>query len=219
MNGAEFLNSKVRPRKPRGAEWGLAVAKLSLGSVLLWRIVRLAMPAHLIIAGWIGMVGVIFILHFGLFHLLSLAWKQLGVNAMPVMQNPIFAQSLTEFWGRRWNTAFNELAFRFTFRPLCRQANLTVATLLVFGLSGLIHELVISLPARAGCGLPTLYFLLQGLGVLIERSRWGRGMGLGRSLRGWLFTVSITVGPVFWLFHPPFVNNVILPMLTAIGAT
>ena len=29
----------------------------------------------------------------------------------------------------------------------------------------------------------------------------------------------VTAGPVFWLFHPPFIHNVILPFLKAIGAT
>ena len=75
------------------------------------------------------------------------------------------------------------------------------------------------LPARGGFGLPTAYFVLQGLGVLAERSDWGRRVGLGRGLRGWLFTVVFTGAPVFWLFHPVFINNIILPMLRAIGAT
>ena len=165
------------------------------------------------------MLGVVFILHFGLFHLLSLLWRRMGICARPVMRNPIGATSLAEFWGGRWNTAFHELAFRFTFRPLRRFTTPALAMLLVFVLSGLIHDLLISLPAHGGYGLPTLYFLIQGVGVIIERSRFGRFLGLGRGMRGWLFTFLITVAPVAGLFHPPFVKNVILPMLTAIGAT
>jgi hypothetical protein len=65
--------------------------------------------------------------------------------------------------------------------------------------------------------LPTAYFILQGLAVLFERSRIGRRVGLGRGVRGWLFTLACTAGPAFWLFHPFFVRNVILPMLQAFG--
>lgn len=219
MNAAEFFNSQTHPPKPRKTEWSFAVAKTFFGAVLLWGTARTALPLHPLLAGWVGMVGVIFMLHFGLFHLLSLVWWQAGVHATPLMQSPWRATSLIEFWGMRWNTAFNELAFRFVFRPLRRWTTPPVATLTVFGLSGLIHELVISLPAQGGYGLPTLYFLAQGLGVIAERSRLGRDLGLGHGLRGWLFTLLVTAGPVFWLFHPPFITHVILPMLTAIGVT
>jgi alginate O-acetyltransferase complex protein AlgI len=85
-------------------------------------------------------------------------------------------------------------------------------------MSGIIHDLIISLPARAGFGLPTAYFLFQGLAVLAERSAIGRRNGLGKGFRGWLFTVSCAGGPAFWLFHPQFIHHVMLPMLRAIGA-
>jgi alginate O-acetyltransferase complex protein AlgI len=219
MAAAEFLGNKVPPAKPHGSEWTFALAKMFFGAILLWIIARLALPAHPLPTGWLGMAGVVFILHFGLFHLLSLAWRQAGVRAEPVMQNPLRATSAADFWGGRWNTAFNELAFRFAFRPLRRWTTPAVATLAAFGLSGMIHELVISVPARGGYGRPTLYFLIQGLGVLAERTRAGHRLGLGHGLRGWLFTLLVTAGPVAWLFHPPFITNVILPMLTAIGAT
>jgi predicted DCC family thiol-disulfide oxidoreductase YuxK len=219
MDAVKFLNEKSVPIKPRGPEWAFALAKTLFGIFLLWEISRAAFPAHPILAGWIGMTGVVFILHFGLFHLLSIGWRQAGVTATPVMQNPLMAVSLAEFWGRRWNTAFNELAFRFTFRPFCCLANPALATLLVFGLSGAVHELVISLPARGGYGLPTAYFLAQGLGLAAQRTRLGRRIGLGRGLRGWFFTVLVTAAPAFWLFHPLFIKNIILPMLSGIGAT
>jgi hypothetical protein len=219
MDAASFLDARKIPTKPRGREWIIAMAKTVFGAVLLWGITRTEIVAHPNLAGWTGMIGAVFIIHFGLFHLLALGWRQAGADATLLMDNPVLAQSLPEFWSRRWNTAFNELAFRFTFRPLTRLTGPTPALLLAFGLSGLIHELVISLPARGGYGFPTTYFLAQGLGVLAERSRPGRWLGLGRGFRGWLFTVLFTAGPAFWLFHPPFIKNVILPMFKAIGAT
>ncbi len=219
MNAVEFFNRDLAPTKPRLTEWGVAAAKTALGIFLLEVIARLALPMYPLLAGWTGMIGIVFIIHFGAFHLLSLAWRQTGVKATPLMQNPLRAKSLADFWGGRWNTAFNELAFRFIFRAVRHRTTQPVAALVVFGLSGIIHELVVSLPARGGYGLPTLYFLVQGMGLIAERSHWGKTLGLGRGLRGWFFTLLITAGPAFWLFHPPFLHHVILPMLTAIGAT
>jgi len=218
MDAKAFLRAVDRVVKPRQAEWIFAALKTLLGATLTWAVARTAVPDHPLLAGWLGMVGLIFVLHFGTFHLLSLGWRSIGVNALPLMRHPLRARSLAEFWGRRWNTAFHELASRYTFRPWRRAVGATGATLLVFLLSGLIHELVISLPARGGYGLPTGYFLLQGLAVAGERTRLGRRLGLGRGWRGRLFTILVTAGPVFWLFHPPFVHNVILPMLAALGA-
>jgi alginate O-acetyltransferase complex protein AlgI len=82
----------------------------------------------------------------------------------------------------------------------------------------LIHELVISLPAGAGYGLPTGYFLLQGWGIVTQRSPLGKRCGLRRGVRGWVFTMALTAGPAVFLFHPPFVRRVVLPFMQAIGA-
>jgi hypothetical protein len=218
MDAAAFLNRTERPARPRAPEWIVAALKTSLGVVLLWVAARTALPGHPLLAGWLGMAGLIFILHFGTFHLLSLGWRTIGVNAMPVMRNPLRSASLTEFWGRRWNTAFHELAARFTFRPLRPLVGATGALLLVFLVSGLIHELVISVPARGGYGLPTGYFLLQGLGVVAERTQLARVLGLGRGWRGTLFTIVVAGAAAFWLFPPRFIHLIVLPMLTAIGA-
>ena len=219
MDATAFLSGTGRLAQPRPSEWVGAALKTLLGATLIWVVARTALPVNPLLAGWLGMVGLMFLLHFGTFHLLSLGWQSIGVHALPVMQNPLRSRSLAEFWGRRWNTAFHELATRFTFRPLRPTVGRPGATLLVFLLSGWIHELVISIPAHGGYGLPTGYFVLQGLGVAGERTPLGRRLGLARGRRGWLFTVVVVAGPAFWLFPPPFVRNVILPMLAAIGAT
>lgn len=219
MNAEAFLARGDHLAQPRPAEWIVAALQTLFGATLTWVVARTALPGNPLLAGWLGMAGLVFVLHFGTFHLLSLGWRSLGVNAMPVMRNPMVSSSLAEFWGRRWNTAFHELACQFTFRPLRPIVGPTAATLLVFLVSGLIHELVISIPAHGGYGLPTGYFVLQGLGVTSEHSRMGRRLGLGRGWPGRLFTVLVTAGPAFALFSPLFVRNVILPMLAAIGAT
>jgi hypothetical protein len=217
MDATAFLGGTSPLRQPSRSEWMAAALKTLFGATLVWGVIASAVPGRSLLAGWLGMIGLVFVLHFGTFHLLSLGWRSIGVNAMPVMRNPLRSTSLAEFWGRRWNTAFHELAARFTFRPLRSVVGKGSATLLVFLVSGLIHELVISIPARSGYGLPTGYFLLQGLGLTAERTRLGRRLGLGQGWRGWLFTVVVTAGPAFWLFPPLFVRNVILPMLAVVN--
>ncbi len=162
---------------PRQPEWMFAALKTLLGAMLIWIVARTAYPERPLLAGWLGLVGLILVLHFGTFHLLSLACRSDAVNATPVMRSPLLASSVADFWARRWNTAFHELASRLTLRPLRPAFGVTSATLLVFLASGVIHELVISVPAHGGYGLPTGYFLIQGLGVAGERTRAGRRMG------------------------------------------
>jgi D-alanyl-lipoteichoic acid acyltransferase DltB (MBOAT superfamily) len=160
------------------------------------------------------MFGMILILHFGLFALLNAAWRALRVDARPIMEQPLRSTSVAEFWGRRWNGAFNDLALGLVFRPVARRTGVAVATLVAFAVSGLIHEFVISLPAGAGFGLPTGYFILQGLAILAQRKL----AALQGDITGWLFTMIVVAGPAYWLFHPPFVRNVILPFMHTIGA-
>jgi len=164
------------------------------------------------------MLALILILHFGTFQLVALLWQSLRVKAKPIMSAPLRSTSLGEFWGKRWNLGFRQLAHELIFRPLYRRLGPDTAGLLVFVISGLIHDLVISLPARGGYGLPTLYFLLQGTGVTVERSRLGKRLGLGQGVRGWCFMMAFLVLPVFGLFHPWFVLRVILPFMQAFHA-
>ena len=217
MDAPAFLRD-ARPPKPAWTAWCWALFKTSIGAALLWLIAR-RLPSSLpLVRGWLGLLGLAFLLHFGCFDLIALGWQSLGVRAEPIMQRPASSRSLTEFWGRRWNLGLRQLSHDFVFRPLYSRVGLPVATLLVFFVSGLIHELVISIPARGGYGLPTAYFVLQGLGVIFERSRGGRFLGLARGVLGWAFTVLITAGPVYFLFHPPFVLRVVLPFMKAIRA-
>jgi predicted DCC family thiol-disulfide oxidoreductase YuxK len=218
MDAKSFLTGQ-HTSTPKFAEWLWACGRLIAGLGLLRLAACETFVANDIVNAWIAMFSLTLILHFGAFHLAALGWQRAGVPAKPLMQSPTTATSLTDFWGARWNTAFNKLVYDLAFRPLARRTNATWATLGVFAISGIIHELAISFPARGGYGLPFGYFILQGVGVLIERSKLGQALGLGQGFRGWLFMVIFTATPAYWLFHPAFVHNVILPMLQTIGAT
>lgn len=218
MDAAAFLDPAKRAAPPGAKEWLWAFTKTVFGVALLWGVVPRVPSAKPLLAGWVGMAGIILILHFGTFHILSLAWRSAGIEARPIMQAPLSATSLSDFWGRRWNLGFRQLTHRLIFTPARARLGTPAALLLAFLVSGLIHDLVISLPARGGYGLPTLYFVLQGLGVLLERSAAGEKLGLGCGFRGWLFAVVFALVPAYLLFHPLFVSRVILPFLAAVGA-
>lgn len=218
MDADTFLDPRVQPDRPRLNEWLWATAKTALGIVLLWVVPRRIPAEQSLLRGWIGLLGLIFLLHFGSFHLVSLFWRTNGIVAVPIMSSPILSKTLSEFWGKRWNLGFRQLAHEFIFTPLQRQTGASVAGLLVFVASGLIHDLVISVPARGGYGLPTAYFIVQGLGLMFERSTLARRIGLQKALLARIFTLIVTAAPAFWLFHPLFVHRVIIPFMQAIHA-
>ncbi len=211
MDGRRFFDCDATVVRPKSDEWFLAGFRLLLGLSLFAVIAPHLLLSNRMFAGWAAMVGLVLILHFGLFHLLSLLWRAVGIDAQPIMNAPLRSTSLGEFWGLRWNTAFSIPARRLVLRPLARRLNVAAASLLIFVLSGILHELVITLPAKGGYGLPTAYFIFQGIGVALQDSRFGKALRGG--WRGWLFTMIVAAGPVYWLFPPVFVCNVVLPMI------
>lgn len=216
MDVDAFLNGR-NTSHPTVGEWSFAVFKLGCGMGILLLVVPAISGANEYLVGWIGMVGIGFTLHFGLFHLLSCVYRQLGLAAVPIMNWPIASQSLAEFWGKRWNLAFRDLTHHHLFRPLARYIGPASAIMGVFMVSGLLHDLVISIPAGGGYGLPTCYFLIQGIAFFAERSHWGRSIGLGHGVRGWLFCLFMVLAPCPLLFHKPFVCNVMVPFLQSLG--
>lgn len=212
MDAAAFFFTPSRIPPAAGA-WFFALGKLGLGVVLVWLVVPSLPRDFDLVRGWVGMIGILFILHFGIFHLLSLSWRALGITAKPVMNWPILATSVGDFWGQRWNTAFRDLTHRFLFRPLTSHFGARVALAVGFLVSGILHDLVVSFPAGGGYGGPTLFFLLQAAAIFGERSAFGKRLGLGRGVIGWAFAMAVLGGPLVLLFHPPFVREIIVPFV------
>jgi alginate O-acetyltransferase complex protein AlgI len=212
MDARAFLTrSPAQP--PSLGYWLFAAAKVLAGVTALICAALLVDETSWFYAGWLGMLAVGLILHFGLFDLLSLYWRSRGAEARPLMNWPVLAESINQYWGCRWNTAFRDLAHQFVFRPVAARFGARWALGLVFLASGVVHDLVISLPAGAGYGGPTLFFAIQAGGALVEHSPSGRRLGLGHGLAGWLFTMLLILAPLPLLFHRPFVTQVVLPML------
>ncbi len=220
LDAPAFLSTA--PRGPHTgpplSQWVFAATKTAIGLALVLAAAGAVTPRHPYLTGWVAMVGIVFSLHFGVFDLLSCAWRAGGVDAEPLMNWPIAARSIADFWSARWNTAFRDLTHRFLFRPLTRKIGPRTAVFVGFLLSGLVHDLVISVPAEGGYGGPTIFFTYQGIAIIASRSSLGKRLTLRRGATGWLFMIVSLIAPAYLLFHPPFVERVVLPFMQSIGA-
>ena len=158
------------------------------------------------------LTGLSLMLHFGLCNVLAGEWRRRGVACDALFRAPLRSQSLGEFWAKRWNLAFSEMTAIAIYRPLASHIGRGPALMSGFALSGLLHELAISVPVRAGLGLPLAYFLLHGGLVLSERalSRAGHPV-CGFSGRAWVY--FWVLAPLPLLFHQPFLAGVIWPLI------
>jgi hypothetical protein len=215
MRPQPFLTEKASLASERQNLWAAGLVNLFTGLVLFG--LALFSGAPWWAAAWIGMASFSFLVHFGAFDLLAVAWRRAGVPVEELFVCPIAARSLADFWGNRWNRAFSAFARDLLFRPVVRTVGPAWATLFVFVFSGLVHELVISVPAGGGYGGPMLYFLIQGILVLLESSRVFRERLRRHPMSARLWTAVAVLAPVPLLFHRPFLHNVVLPFLAAIG--
>lgn len=144
------------------------------------------------------------ILHFGILTFLAGVWRWQGVPVGVLFNAPFKSKSLREFWGFRWNIAFAEMTAIAVYRPLRSKFGDATGRAGGYLFSGLAHELAISVPVNAGYGLPTAYFIIQAIGAWLER-RFG--------VSGRLWTMFWVLLPVPILFHPPFIAEIVLPLV------
>jgi alginate O-acetyltransferase complex protein AlgI len=169
---------------------------------------------HLWIISIILLPGLSLLLHFGLFNVLAGFWRGVGAETHALFRNPLKSTSLSEFWGRRWNLAFSEMTALVIFRPLRNVVGPRMATMAAFLFSGLLHELAISVPVQAGYGLPFLYFLLHVLAMQIEHDLAKRGHRIDAvQWRGLLWAIAWLVVPLPMLFHRPFLEGCVWPLI------
>lgn len=140
--------------------------------------------------------------HFGLLRLLTAFWRFQGIAVRPLFRNPLRSRSLADFWAKRWNLSYSQMMTRAVQRPLTSRLGKRGALIVVFLVSGLLHELAITVPVQSGYGLPTLYFLFHGIFVIIEHDSWP--LWLRRAL-----ALILVVAPLPILFPPDFTQNVI----------
>lgn len=195
------------PLERRGAEISLEGRWFVQGwvTMLLGVVGLAAMPLLHLDSPWLGIIGVATTVHLGYSDVLSALIRWLGFPVRRLFDNPLSSLTLREFWSVRWNRPFVEMN-KVLFLPLLspwmgRKAAVTGA----FVVSGVLHELAISLPVKAGWGGPLFYFAFQALGMRLQKS--------DSRLFTWLWLLV----PVPLLFHAPFRQDLIAPLLQQIA--
>ena len=106
MDAEAFLDATQRVPLPAPPTWLWATLETILGATLLWVVARSLPHGESLLRGWVAMLGLILLLHFGTFQIVALLWQSVGVNAKAIMSAPLRSTSLGEFWGKRWNLGF-----------------------------------------------------------------------------------------------------------------
>jgi len=216
METRAFLDAARRAKRPRALEVAAVGGEMLGGAALVALAASWVGERDLTLVAVTALAGLGIALLFGVLGASSLFLRAAGVDAPPIFRAPLLADSLSDLWGRRWNRAFHDMARIVVLAPLRERVPRVAAVALVFLLSGLAHDLIVSWPAGGGAGGPTAYFLLQGVGLLVERSAWGARIGIRGGWGGRIAIGVLTLAPLPLLFHAPFVREVLFPFLRAL---
>lgn len=216
MNVRRFLLPRVAPPKPTIRQWrtGTLCTAAGIGLLALGAVLRKDMPT---LASWAGLIGIAYLVFFGLFEITARAFQAAGIDAQPLFREPRKSANLADLWGRRWNRGVHDLILETVYTPLARRSA-TLAAVTTFLVSGGLHEIVLSVPAQGGYGLPTLYFVIQAAGVALVRSQTGLRWGLQKGQRAWNFGALLCLGGLPLLFTGPYHQNVVHVLLDDLAA-
>jgi hypothetical protein len=114
---------------------------------------------HLILACAVAL----FMTAFG--QCVTVFWEMTGSSNKVLINNIFLSPTPAEFW-RRWSWPMHLWLYRHVYVPAGGRAHHIRATLLVFLISGLLHEFMAALALGRVTGHQMLFFLLSGFGVL-----------------------------------------------------
>jgi len=167
---------------------------------------------HYFVPGLLALIGISFILHFGILNLSTAYWRFLGVDCRELFRSPVLSGSLNEFWGKRWNLAFSEMTALVIYRPLKNKFGKGFSIFCAFLFSGILHEIAISVPVKSGYGLPMLYFCIHGLLMLMEDKLSFVKKIISNRVASRIWVLTWLILPMPLLFHKEFMFKIVFPM-------
>jgi hypothetical protein len=140
-----------------------------------------------------GAVPVLMLTSETLVAFVTVLWLPSGRLLPPIHNQPWRARSIADFWGKRWNLWYSDWSRYAIFKPL--RGRPILALVIAFAVSGLLHEWVINVPlyfitGRALFGTMIFYFLLQAVGVLVERRFRFKNRSAWRVAFTWLVVLA-----------------------------
>ncbi len=214
LSDREALQDETKPPQASVME---GLWKLVAGLVLFASAGALQQRFGDLVAIWACISAYCLVLHFGILHFFAAYWQRAGVPVEPIMQWPARSTSLNDFWARRWNRAFRDVCHILIIRPTRRLLGPAGALGLVFIASGVVHELIMSVPASGGFGGPFAYFTLQIPGCWLERRASMKRLMRRHIWIGRLWTAAWVILPLPMLVNATFVERVLVPFFTATG--
>lgn len=175
---------------------GLGLVLASAGGLATWSVASMGWR-HILVM----FVPLSLWFHFGMLRVLKGGLRAAGFPVRTLFPNVLETRGIADFWGRRWNTGYSQMMQRLVGKPVAGGLGEGAGLAAVFLVSGLLHELAITVPCGAGYGLPTLYFALHGGLTLLER-RLGRPFGRIPAL-------LLVMAPLGLLFPAAFQTEVI----------
>lgn len=212
MNPKPFFNEVSAPVKDSVDILKKSLFYLALGIVSIIIIYNAAPHADFSVQSkwvisYLSLFPISCIIHFSFIPLNTVVIRKLGYPAPSFFINPFSSKSLAGFWGKGWNIPYADMIETTIFTPLKRYG-LAVSLIASFIFSGFLHEIAFSLTINEGYGLPTAYFLIQSIMILVERTYLKRRPLMMKKL---MYLALFLPLPL--LFHPAFMKEVIWPIL------
>jgi len=140
---------------------------------------------------------------------LQLIWKVFTQTPTSIHRKPYLSRNLNEFWSLRWNVWIREWIRSLT-KKQNNRASPKKRLFTNFLLSGLLHEAMFNIPyefsyGQAPWGNMSLYFLIQAMGIFIDKRYLKNARPWLRVFWCWLFVIG---------FIPLFIQK---PFLTLFG--
>ncbi|KAM5443037.1 hypothetical protein MferCBS31731_001911 [Microsporum ferrugineum] len=160
-------------------------------------------------------------------------WESLQLllryKTSPPLFGPVYtASSLASFWSETWHTAFASPCRSLAYDPLRRHLPAKygvpvafargVGVLASFSLMGLFHAYSLA-PVLPIDGVVRIiaFFLLNGIGTVIETAIWGKKSHWGKAVLAWTFELAIASWTVEGLSLPSGLQNISWDSICNVG--